>query len=392
MSAWRLSPHPPGADRPWRAVGIYAWHGVRSQVSSLAFWLLILLFPVLTIGMSVSQAVFETPTTRVVIVPDAALRAHAEAALTDSAWEVAERAAQAGPLVTLQLDGTPAAFTASLRSTDPDEDLQREESGARWVVDAVREQIWLQPGEREALVASVAAPDAATTREDARMLIARNLLPGSSAFALFLAGMAGAAAAGRLQQQRDDPFFRLLQTSTPASVMYLGGMLESVGLSVLWTLPYLLPSVVLAGVLLAADYALVGPAQTLAAALFLVATFFTTVGAVAGARTVLTGVGDGVPGLSVLGAIWPILVFPLFSRGATVLAFLETPWARPLCLLPVLGVVPSAIAARDASWGWVAAGCAVQVLGALGLVRLGAWAHGLEEPPLSTLRRRWRAR
>lgn len=392
MSGWRLSPHPPSAHRPWRAVGIYAWHGVRAQVRSLAFWLLILMFPLLTIGLPVALALFETPTVRAVVVPDAALRAHAEATLPDSTWEVVERAPQADHLVTLQLDGTPSAFTANLRSSNPEDDLEREVDDARWVVRAVRERIWLQPGERVALVASIDVPDPATTREDARVLLTRYLLPGSSGFALFLAALTGGAAAARLQQQRDDPFFNLLQMSTPASVMYLGGLLESVGLSVLWTLPYLLPGVMIAGLVLATDLSLVGPGHAAAAALLVLATFVTSVGAVAGVRTVLTGIGQGVPGLSALSAVWPILMFPLLTRGATIVTWLETPWARLLSLLPVLGVVPIAIAARDASWGWVAAGGGAQVVAALALLRAGAWAHGLEEPAWVALRRRWSAR
>lgn len=392
MSAWRLSPHPPSADRPWRAVGIYAWHGVRTQVSSLAFWLLILLFPLATLGAASSQALFGTPTTYAVVVPDPALRAHAEVALADSEWEVGERPPEAGHVVLLQLDGSPVVFAASLSSNDPDEELEEEEEDARWVVDAVRAQIWLQAGEREALVARVAVPDAAAVREHNRAAMERYLLPGSSVVGLLLAWLTGAVAAARLQLQRHEPFFVLLRISTPASVLYLGGLLESVSLSVLWSLPYLLPFGLLAGVLVVVDVVLVLPEHVVTAALCFAATFFPTVGAVAGARTFLTGVADRLPGRSLLSAVWPLLMLSLMSRGAMVVAFFENAWARPLSLLPVLGVVPTAIAVRDGSWGWVAAGVAAQVFAALGLVRVGAWAHGLEEPPISALRRRWRSR
>ena len=411
----RLSPFPKDADQPLRGVWVYAAHGIEQQMRIWTFWLTVLGLPGVWLGIGLISLVSgfgggTAPMPLALVASDATVEQRVlEAADLVGVPLVAQDPTQSSQGPVLFLEGPLDALQPRLVLPDG-ADAQSVRYQSELILHRARSEAFLtvaqaarlSPSGPEPEVLEVApepttepqteppvqaAPEAQGITSLLSML--EPLIVGM--FAMFgLIG--GASSAMELSRARDDEYFNVLRLGTPTSVIFLGSLLERSLLGLFRLFPLLMLFIPLFALILVvaslmqSDVAirlLVG--VPILALMALGTTFFLAAGA--GAVSGATSRGQARAGGS--QRIFPILLLMMAPLLLRVLDH-QVIGMSPLLLLPAVSLP---MAARGMSGGlsiqWLVVVVAIQWLWAIGGLRLGVWAYGLEEPLTDDIKRRW---
>ncbi len=382
---------PDPADRPWRGVALVAWQGLSRTLLSGWTWLYLLGMPTLMVGfVSLSaddgpriglvgepspellELLEELPDVRIVaeLPPDHGL----DAAVwldPDGGLDGSAHAESFDAATTEQVHGTIGWLQRELRLrsalTEDDRSWIRGEDPGAAPEDTLEEDL----------------EEVAHVLEDTAHGVTLIL-----AGAMFMMGlMEGVTRAIKLSTERATGLFGVLRLGTPAVVLYLGMMLEAVATNLVFILPIALPLGLLL-FLLPMGIAAVLPALLLP---LLRATLLGSVAAltVFTVSSALTSLAAAVERESRLqGLLWMPLMLSAVGLGY----FLST--ASPLVqqlatALPAMGpVVAVHVLDQGGSPLFAVLAVLVQIPVIWTMIRLGAWAFGLDESPLDAWRRR----
>lgn len=406
----RLSPFPADAVRPWRGVLLYAWHGLYEQMRSPWFWVLQLAIPVM-IGLGAAlpplvehlqrAPVPEAVPQMLVVAPDDGVRAAVASWLEDHTFDDAPRIVLASgtpaqDATVLHLDGTlPDQLTPRMTAPDAEARDAFTDDAADLVAGVRRRAVMTQ----EAYDDAFAAPEDDTRDEDRVAAIAHDLgllgkevAPGMLAVFTGLGLMFGWGAGTTVQTLRHKGYAGILRVGTPASVLYLGALLEAQGIAIIGWSPILLGM----GMLV-----LVGGAATLilvpvvswgwlaAGGLGAVVAGLTAWWVGAGVATVVAKphTGDKRATLSMGSMATPILLLTAVAAYPVVMA--TEGWLARVCtFLPVIGMSRgAALLLQDGIDVALILAVLAQLLWMGLAVRVGTWAYRIEEPVWDEARR-----
>lgn len=432
-----LSPFPAGVEHPWRYAWVYAAHGVRRELRSLWFWLGALGLPVVFFVAGVVAPL-------IVSVGDAGVpddpRPLFQVVSTDAqvrdvvqGWLDDDKLARADFRLTLTDDRPQGAHVLRLQGAPPHTratvSLASAEGGAvaheaaehvlrglrrhAVVSDEELARAYGRSAERSedtgADVGEVAVPDpdpadqGAPEPEDPLAPAfdpTRDLDVFARKGGAVVAGLGavfgllfGLGVGQRLSLARKEGFFGMLRLGTPASVLYVGGILERTILGVVGMLPWLL----LFGALVAALVLWAGLVRPdLLTWLLLTAPALAGLAglggylAAAALGTVMGAVQRGQAGAAMSGLLTPVLFLGAWPAWQ-LLTGAEGVGRAALMLVPVLGVTAVAEGLVDGTpWPWLVLAVLAQAAAAVASVRVGSWAYGVEDGLLDDLRRRLR--
>lgn len=413
----RFSPFPPGHPHPWRDALRFAGFGVWLQIRSPWWWFLQLGLP-LGLGLVISLTLIgsrlpDVGVPDIDIPKDATLWVTTDDPSTERAlqdwladdplqWATFRVATGEPPedAAVLRLRGAlPGELTADLVASDAALG-RRLHPEADWLVG----ELWRRAAMSEDEVsAAYADPDVGPDAEVEGLfdLLTSQAMGAAPAILGVLGALsafgAGGLAAGAVRS-RDEGAFGMLRVGTPASVLFVGSLVERATLTLLGWLPWMLVLVPLVAFLSVVTF-VAGMAMS-------VGWLAVAPVVLAGIMSTCTGVGAGL-GALIARPVAPGAQAPPGGLGGLILpvAMLGAYWGYPrmmavegaaawaVSVLPVVGLplLTREVVTSGVGVGVVLCLC-VHALAAIGAIRVGAWAFGQDEGGVAELRRRWRVR
>ncbi len=379
----RWSPFPADAVRPWRGVVVYAAHGVEQQLKSWTFWLTIFAFMALIVGIAM-LAIWDLDRTPLRVAAPVALHEQIEAAadavevniaLSETpSTDVSER-----PQLTIA--GEIGGLNVTMMALNG-------EVSDRLTRDAVHllSELQIQAFVPEEDVAALDAQRGLGGEEDPAVAMLE-VIPVMLGALQMIALITGVGAATRLGRTRDEEYFAVLRMGTPPAVIFIGGLLERMVLSLLMYLPVTVLVLVLLPLLIMGQGLTLGVGRTAVVAALAISGGLSAYFAAACVGAVSGSLSRGAPATAMQGIGTNLLIIVVAS------SLLQPPRVAGVSAWLMVPGVGATVAAEGLMRGlapvWVVATVFVHWLWVLIAIRVATWAYALEESPRADLERRF---